>query len=260
MRYRYQNAQNLKDRAKGFLGGNYVVCIEAVLVLEAVRFILLSGLGLLDRSLMAAIPALQSGTGYVISSIFYWVVSIGLGAFINMMMAGMALICLKISSGQVPAIADLLEGYRTRPERTFLISLGISIPQNLALLPMNLFLEFYFREQSSRLLWGLGISAVLGTAVAIFFSLSLCLGFFLMYDFPNLTASETLREIWKRMKGHKTRLLLLELSFIPMMILALLSFGVGYLWVYPFMQETIALFYLDMMNPQPVAEQWERTV
>ena len=260
MRYRYQNAATLKDRAKGYLDGNYMTCVKAVLVFEAVRFLLVYGLSLLDYSIEKAFPVLSSGTGQVVATVVYWVASVALGAFINMMLAGMALICLKLSSGQVAVFADLLEGYRTNPERTFLISLGISVPQNLVLLPFDLIFGAYLRDYASARIPALVISGILGFGLAIFFSLSLGLGYFLMYDFPSLSASDTLRETWKRMKGHKARLLTLELSFIPMLLLVVLSFGIGYFWVFPYMEETIALFYLDMMNPQPVSDTWERTV
>ncbi len=260
MRYRYQSPATLKDRAKGFLDGNYLVCVEAVLIYAAVRLILSTGLVLLDSSLLEMIPAIQSGVGSLIYNAVILVISVVLGAFINMMLAGLSLICLKLASGQVPYVADLLDGYRTNPERTFLISLGISVPQSLVMLPFNLLYSFYLWDRTSVSTVAMGVSGVLGLGLAVFFALSLGLGFFLMYDFPNLSAKETLRETWKRMKGHKTRLLKLELSFIPMMLLALASYFVGFLWVYPYMQETVALFYLDMMNPQPVSDRWERTV
>ena len=240
--------------------GNYTICVESVLVFEAVRFILLFGLFLLVQILLTSFVSLRSGTGYLIFTGLYWVVLVLLGAFINMMLSGLALICLKISGGLPIAIGDLLQGYQTEPERTFKISLGISIPQSLAILPFQLLLEYWLEVQSKALIPVLILSGLLGVALAIFFSLSLSMGFFLMHDFPNLSAGETLRETWKRMKGHKTRLLILELSFVPLMVLCMLSFGVGYLWVYPLMEESIALFYLDMMNPQPVSDHWERTV
>ncbi len=260
MRFRYQNATNLKERARTMLMGNYTVCVESVLVFEAIRFVLLSGLSLLVQILLTRFAGLQSGTGYVIFAAVYWVVLVLLGAFINMMLSGLALICLKISGGLPISISDLLQGYQTGPERTFKISLGISIPQSLAILPFQLLLEYWMDVPSKELIPWLVVSGIVGFALAVFFSLSLGMGFFLMHDFPNLSAGETLRETWRRMKGHKTRLLILELSFVPLMILCLLSFGVGYLWVYPLMEESIALFYLDMMNPQPVSDHWERTV
>ena len=52
------------------------------------------------------------------------------------------------------------------------------------------------------------------------------------------------------MKGHKGRLFYIGLSFIPLKLLAILSLGIGFLWVYPYQYMTQTLFFLDLMNPQ----------
>ncbi len=52
------------------------------------------------------------------------------------------------------------------------------------------------------------------------------------------------------MKGHKRRLFRLELSFLPLMLLCVLSFGIGFLWLNPYMQMTYTCFFLDLMNPR----------
>ena len=52
----------------------------------------------------------------------------------------------------------------------------------------------------------------------------------------------------------------LERNEIPYFILGVLSFGIGLLWVYPLVQESYAQFYLDLMRPKKVSDEWERTV
>ena len=84
--------------------------------------------------------------------------------------------------------------------------------------------------------------------------------FYLLVDFPELSASEALKSSWEKMNGHRMRLFLLEISFIPYILLSLLSLGIGMLWVYPYIQESFAQFYLDLMNPKTVTGEWERTV
>ena len=54
------------------------------------------------------------------------------------------------------------------------------------------------------------------------------------------------------MKGNRKRLFLLELSFLPLMLLCILSFGIGFLWLEPYMQMTYTHFFLDLMNPREV--------
>ncbi|MGX7030289.1 DUF975 family protein [Vagococcus zengguangii] len=50
------------------------------------------------------------------------------------------------------------------------------------------------------------------------------------------------------MNGHKGRLFMLDLSFIGWHILAALSFGIGYLWLTPYINATKAAFYQDLIE------------
>ena len=49
------------------------------------------------------------------------------------------------------------------------------------------------------------------------------------------------------MKGNVGRLLYLQVSFIPMTLAGLLSFGIGFLFVLPYQNMTYTLFYLDLI-------------
>jgi len=48
------------------------------------------------------------------------------------------------------------------------------------------------------------------------------------------------------MRGHKYRLLLLNLSFIGWHILSILTLGIGYIWLRPYIFATRAGFYNDL--------------
>ena len=73
--------------------------------------------------------------------------------------------------------------------------------------------------------------------------------FYLMLDFPDYSAEQLLRSSMQVMRGHKGRLFYLHVSFLPLLLLALLSCGVGMLWIRPYMQMTYTCFFLDLMNP-----------
>ncbi len=79
-------------------------------------------------------------------------------------------------------------------------------------------------------------------------SLSYSMTFYILTDNPNLTAREAITESRKMMNGYKGKLLLLGLSFIGWAILATLSLGIGYLWLIPYMQLTMAHFYQDIKD------------
>ena len=50
------------------------------------------------------------------------------------------------------------------------------------------------------------------------------------------------------MDGHKWDLFCLELSFIGWAFLCVLSLGIGYLWLIPYMYASYAAFYEDVKN------------
>ncbi len=52
-----------------------------------------------------------------------------------------------------------------------------------------------------------------------------------------------MKESKSLMKGHKLDLFLLWLSFIGWVILAILTFGIGFLWLSPYMGTTTSHFY-----------------
>ena len=75
-----------------------------------------------------------------------------------------------------------------------------------------------------------------------------CLVYFLLLDYPELSVTE----IWKRsaqlMKGNRLRYIGLMISFLPWMLLSIISFGFGYLWLTPYISATKVAFYLDLIQ------------
>ena len=61
--------------------------------------------------------------------------------------------------------------------------------------------------------------------------------FYILRENPEMTAGE------KMMDGHKMDLFLLSLSFIGWAILASITFGIGYLWLIPYIYTAYAAFY-----------------
>lgn len=71
---------------------------------------------------------------------------------------------------------------------------------------------------------------------------------YILKDNPELTANQAINLSVKMMKGHKFDLFYLELSFIGWGILSVFTFGLGYLWLMPYMYTSIAAFYQDVKN------------
>lgn len=57
---------------------------------------------------------------------------------------------------------------------------------------------------------------------------------------------QSLKESWELMSGYKLDYFILELSFIPWFILGIVTFGIGFLWVVPYVALTEGNFYLKL--------------
>ena len=65
---------------------------------------------------------------------------------------------------------------------------------------------------------------------------------------PELGIVETLKYSREKMQGHKLDTFVLGLSFIGWAILGTLTFGILYIWLYPYMQITFTKFYLNILG------------
>lgn len=69
---------------------------------------------------------------------------------------------------------------------------------------------------------------------------------FILKDNPELSALEAIKKSRLMMKGNKWRLFVLILSFIGWFLLGLLTLGIGYFWLAPYIYTTMAAFYEDV--------------
>lgn len=66
---------------------------------------------------------------------------------------------------------------------------------------------------------------------------------FILYENPYLSARDAINESKSMMDGYKMDLFVLHLSFIGWDLLAILTLGIGYLWLNPYQSMTTACFY-----------------
>ena len=68
---------------------------------------------------------------------------------------------------------------------------------------------------------------------------------YIIMDEPELTARQAITRSCEIMQGRRWKLFCLYLSFIGWGILSLLTFGIGILWLVPYMNASVAAFYED---------------
>lgn len=70
---------------------------------------------------------------------------------------------------------------------------------------------------------------------------------YIMLDHPELTPNEAIAKSKELMNGNRWRLFCLEISFLGWILLAaLLTLGIGMLWITPYMEASIAAFYREI--------------
>jgi len=82
-------------------------------------------------------------------------------------------------------------------------------------------------------------------------SLSYSMAFYLMKDHPSIGAFEAITQSRRMMDGYKGKLFLLYLSFIGWGILCCLTFGIGFLWLVPYMSASLTNFYEALKAVKP---------
>ena len=77
---------------------------------------------------------------------------------------------------------------------------------------------------------------------------------YLLHDYPELTPREAMKISREMMSGQKWELFVLDLTFIGWILLSIITFGVGMIFVEPYMSTARAAFYEDLKSEKLVEE------
>ena len=83
------------------------------------------------------------------------------------------------------------------------------------------------------------VSVIWGLTKYYYYALS----YLIAMDNPEMTSKEAVEESKKLMNNNRGKLFGLQISFIGWAILALFTFGIGYIWLIPYMQFATICFY-----------------
>lgn len=92
------------------------------------------------------------------------------------------------------------------------------------------------------------IAYIVGIIMLIIKGFSYAMTYFILYDNPTLAGKEIVEKSAVIMKNNKWRFFCLSLSFIGWAFLAGLTFGIGMLWLSPYIQVSIVHFYENLLG------------
>jgi uncharacterized membrane protein len=80
---------------------------------------------------------------------------------------------------------------------------------------------------------------------------------YIIAENPNIDAMAAIDKSQEMMKGHKMELFMLHLSFIGWYLLAALTFGVGMIFLLPYVKTAEANFYIELRGKKTVIAEFE---
>ncbi|NDI34295.1 DUF975 family protein [Chengkuizengella sediminis] len=117
---------------------------------------------------------------------------------------------------------------------------------------------FIVYSDSKLALKTIGLSLLVGLFVLLWMLLLIIPGiiksiaysqvYYILKDKPELTVFEAIKESNKLMEGYKWKYFILNLSFIGWVLLSAFSFGIGFIFLIPYMNTSLASFYDDISN------------
>ena len=213
---------------------------------NAISILLASDLILNTLSLFTT-TAYNSTLGIIIGVIISFILTI----FGTILSVGQCSFYLNIACEQPYQFSDLFTGFKIHPDKTIITQVITQLLTLLPLIPaivvMLITTAFYAQNIVISFLVACFL-LIIGAGISWWISLRFSQVYYLLLDFPDYSAKELLKMSWKLMKGNVGSLLYIQVSFIPLTLAGLLSFGIGLLFVQPYQNMTYTLFYLDLMQ------------
>lgn len=251
----------LKEKAKEQIKGN-------------IGILFLCGLVVFAISLVSVVPFIGSIAVFVCAPAF---------------MLSIIMIYLALTQGTRPMVADVFKGFNMLGKALwlyiiisfflFLWSLPALIPMfvmigkmiyNIAWLAMSdadiitpTFMSFDYVNPG--VLWdNISLIYIFGIMLLTFVlavpayikMFSYSMAYYVLAENPTFKAREALNESKLIMKGQKMRLFVLYLSFVLWGLLGIITLGIAYIYVFPYIEATVANFYLDIKR-KPETERIE---
>lgn len=194
-------------------------------------------------------------TRTVIGTIIYYAIMFLVSILTGLLTSGSCYLYLKIICGRPVSVGDLFYGFKLCPDKAIVIQAWITLITYIANLP-QIILAYKFSSYAANyqvskmlaLMLPYSLSLILSGVVSVFLELFYGQTFYLLHDFPQYTAKELLKKSRRLMVHHKGRLFYIYVSFLPLMLVGLLSFGLAFLWILPYMAATKASFFLDLIR------------
>lgn len=232
----FKDSRSLKRDARESLLGHLTTAVLSIFL-----YVLASSV------LMEMIAGFDLGSvllSLILSALIYFVIN----TCGNMLGIGLSYIFLRLQYQRGAKVGDLFTAFRGNSDSAVLISAFKAVLELFCMLPLIILLSILSPEGRQNDLPLVILLFAAGYAASVVFRIRYSMVSYLFLDFPELTSGELIRGGVKLIRGHKMRLFKLYLSFLPLQLLTVISFGIAGLWVSSYQHAAEAAFYKDLME------------
>ena len=236
---------HIKADARESLLGNYSPIISATLFLAIV-------------TALVSVPftrMLYANPG-ILQYIIYYAAQLLIFALAAVFRSGIWRMHLKAARQQPFEFREFAFAVKSRPNRFLNAGLILAVLSLVFQLPTEILasinLAFYQKNHSLNLTFLAALAAVaaLSLILGIYVYLRCCLVLLFLADHEQMECREAFGQSSRAMKGKKAKMFLMLFSFIGLILLGILTLFIGYLWIIPYMRQSITCFYTSLNDKE----------
>ena len=230
-----RKVKELKRIARGNLQGNFAELIRAFVFCNLI-------VSLVETPFSATMSETLLSTSNII-----YLVAISLITIASVVLTvGQYCLHLSVARGGKVRMADFFYPIKYDANRLILTEAILFVIRLIGLAPaIGALVIINYYTDTSMYLVALGL-AILGCILTILIEVTFGMTYFALIDGEELSIGEALKTALGLIKSYKGRFFYMQLSFIGMYALVLLTFGIGLIWVQPYIMQTTTVFYLDV--------------
>lgn len=251
--------KELKRRARAVLHGHYGTAVGGILLFYGISWLFTMALEIIIMmggafSFAFPSPTYQetsvSGAGITAVIIIGMLLYLVLMVFLYLLVPGLIFLYMNLCKGENAKVGDIFWSFKNKPGKFVLIALGIWGILLVCMLPVVILM--IGGALSGNMAFPAiftGVYSVILMIVWLYFGLGFSMFYYILVEDPEKGTIEALKESYGLMAGNRLRFFALGISFFGWMILGMMSFGIGMLWLTPYISCTSIFFYLDL-KPQ----------
>lgn len=247
---------NYKGIAREKLLGRYSTVIGAILVMQLILFA------------VSYITDKVVDGSTAVGMVTYIAIVFITGLIGAVFTVGELTMYMRLACGDPISIWNIFSGFTGQPDKAIIIQFKIVLRCLLCLVPAGAVFAVLYAMGGVSIVNGtdmaMGPNAgdtvcralivvcvavfVLGLIGCIFVRMQYSQVFYMLIDHPEYGSGEIMDKGRELMKGHMWTYLYINLSFIPIVLLGILSLGVGLMYIQPYRGVTLTEFYMALVS------------